>query len=110
MGKRVEIAERLKALGVDPVEGMARIAMQAERNGNATLAAKIYGELLQYTAPKLKAVEHSIAPSTMDFIDRHARLQRIRQLTSQLKDTLIAEPITDAEFTEIGLNKNPETE
>lgn len=112
MGKRVEIAERLKQLGVDPVEGMARIATQAERNGNHTLAAKVYSELLQYTAPKLKAIEHSIAPSTMEFLDRQQRVARILQLQNQLKDTLLnpaLEPITDAEFTEIGLENKPDS-
>jgi len=83
MGKRVDIAKRLEELGCDPVEGMVRIAQAAEENKNPTLAAHILGELLQYTAPKLKAMEFSIEPDTMQFLDRQARLNRIRQLVRE---------------------------
>lgn len=80
MAKRVDIAKRLEELGLDPVEGMVRIAERAEANGNLSLAAKIMGDLLEYTAPKLKSMEVSIEPETRDFIDRQARLNRIASL------------------------------
>lgn len=83
MGKKVDIAERLKELGCDPVEGLARIAAAAEANGKAELAAKVYSDLMGYTAPKLKSVEHSIEPETRDFLDRQQRLARIKQLAQQ---------------------------
>lgn len=93
MAKRVDIADRLKALGVDPVEGLTRIAAKAERLGNDALAAKVYGELLQYTAPKLKTVEHAIEAGTRDFLDAQQRQQRIRELAAQtgLTDKLVRE-------------------
>lgn len=84
MAKRVDIAERLKELDCDPVAGMVRIAKAAEDNKNLPLAAKILGDLLEYTAPKLKSVEHSIGPETMDFLDRQQRLARIRELYAQV--------------------------
>lgn len=80
MGKRVDIAKRLEELGVDPVEGMVRIAERAEAAGNFPLAAKILSDLLQYTAPKLKSMEVSIEPETRDFLTREARLSRITSL------------------------------
>lgn len=83
--KRVDIAERLKELNVDPVEGMARIARRAEEAGNLALAAKVLGDLLEYTAPKLKSMEVKLEPETMQFLDRQARLRRIEQLMGQVK-------------------------
>lgn len=86
MGKRVDIAKRLEELGVDPVAGMVRIAKRAERSGNLALAGKILGDLLEYTAPKLKAVEHSIEPETRNFLQtREERRLRIAELLAQTK-------------------------
>lgn len=53
----IEIAEKLAALKCDPIEGMARIAM--DEKSSAELRGKMYSELAQYVAPKRKAVEHS---------------------------------------------------
>ena len=52
-----DLKERLIELGCDPIEGMARIAM----NTRAPLAvrAKMFAELVQYVYPKRKAVEHT---------------------------------------------------
>ena len=51
------VAERLEAIGCDPIEGMARIAMDI--NTPIDVRAKLYSELAQYIAPKRKAIEHS---------------------------------------------------
>lgn len=92
MGKRVDIAERLKALNVDPVEGMVRIAQKAEATGNLALAGKMMADLLEYTAPKLKAMEFSIDPDTREFLlDREQRIKRIRELAQQTGLTLEGE-------------------
>jgi hypothetical protein len=50
-----EIVEKLRALGCDPLEGMARIAMDPE--SKPELRLKAYVELAQYVAPKRKALE-----------------------------------------------------
>ena len=83
--QRVDIAERLKQLNVDPVEGMARIARRAEEQGNLALAAKVLGDLLEYTAPKLKSMEVKVDPATLETMDRLTRLRRIEQLWEQVK-------------------------
>jgi hypothetical protein len=80
MRRRIEIADRLEKLGFDPLEGMVRIAAKAEASGNLALAAKICSDMLQYMAPKLKTMELSLEPETMQFLDRQARQQRIKQL------------------------------
>lgn len=101
MGKRIDIAERLKELGVDPVEGMARIALQAERSGDLRLAGKTYAELLQYCAPKLKSMEHSISPDTQLFIERQQRLERIKYLLQQMAPQLADNGVIEGEYTHL---------
>jgi len=54
-----EIADRLAAMGCDPIEGMAEIAAEARGEGDLQLAGQMYKELAQYVAPKRKAVEFS---------------------------------------------------
>lgn len=52
-----EIAEKLAVLGCDPIEGLARIAMDEE--SSPELRGRMFAELAQYVAPKRKAIEHS---------------------------------------------------
>jgi hypothetical protein len=42
----VDVAERLQALGCDPIEGMATIAM--DETAELSIRAQIYRELVQY--------------------------------------------------------------
>ena len=49
------IQERLEELGCDPLEGMAKIAMDESIEVNIRLTA--YKELAQYLYPKRKAIE-----------------------------------------------------
>ena len=49
------VIDRREALGCDPIEGMARIAM--DERADLSIRAQMYKELAQYTAPKRKAVE-----------------------------------------------------
>ena len=49
------VTDRLEALGCDPIEGMAMIAM--DEKAELTLRAQMFKELAQYIAPKRKAVE-----------------------------------------------------
>ena len=47
--------EKLNKLGCDPLEGMAKIAM--DQSNPIDLRARMYAELAQYVAPKLKSSE-----------------------------------------------------
>jgi hypothetical protein len=49
------VTDRLEALGCDPIEGMAQIAM--DERAELSIRAQMYKELAQYVAPKRKAVE-----------------------------------------------------
>ena len=60
--KSQEITDRLAEIDCDPIMGMARIAVEAESNGEFVLAGNMYKELAQYIAPKRKAVEVSGDP------------------------------------------------
>ena len=75
-----DIAKKLAALGCDPIEGMARIALDCEtafadrlktlaEGGDIdipglykdlNLAGQMYKELAQYVAPKRKAIEMNV--------------------------------------------------
>ena len=52
--RTLEVCDLLQSLGCDPIEGMARIAMDA--SNSLELRARMYVELAQYVAPKRKAV------------------------------------------------------
>lgn len=49
------IADKLEALGCDPIEGMAHIAM--DTFNPLEIRARMFAELAQYVAPKRKSVE-----------------------------------------------------
>ena len=49
------IEEKLAALGCDPIEGMAQIAM--DPSTDVSLKAQMFKELAQYVAPKRKSIE-----------------------------------------------------
>ncbi len=55
--RTVEIAEKLETLGCDPLEGMARLAM--DEANPPELRGRMFAELAQYVAPKRRAVEVS---------------------------------------------------
>ena len=55
--RTIEVMERLEALGCDPIEGMAKIAM--DEANPPELRGRMFAELAGYVAPKRKAVEHS---------------------------------------------------
>jgi hypothetical protein len=58
----LEVAERLRELNCDPIEGMARIAM--DKRHTPELRGRMYAELAQYVYPKRKAVELAADPVT----------------------------------------------
>lgn len=53
--RTAEVAERLAALGCDPIEGMARLAM--DESVAPELRGRMFAELAQYVAPKRKALD-----------------------------------------------------
>src|SRR4051812_32595528 len=57
-----DVAARLKALGCDPIEGMAALAL--DTSNPPELRGRMFSELAQYVAPKRKAIEHSAEPGT----------------------------------------------
>ena len=60
--KTQEVAEKLQALGCDPIEGMARLAM--DPTVDVAIRAQMLKELAQYLYPKRKALEVSGDPDT----------------------------------------------
>jgi len=71
--KTQDVIDRLKELKCDPIEGMAKIADTAYKDGDLPLAGQMYKELAQYVAPKRKAVEissDSENPLTISLIER----------------------------------------
>lgn len=55
--RTADLAERLEALGCDPLKGLARIA--ADPSTDTALRARIYADLLPYMYSKRKALEVS---------------------------------------------------
>lgn len=98
--KRINIADRLKELGHDPLETLIRVSQAAESAGNLALVAKVNGDLLEYTAPKLKAVEHSLSEDTLEaLMTPEQRRRRILDLTGQLG--LLPKPVIESTATVI---------
>jgi len=62
--KTKEVIDKLQAMNCDPIEGMAKIAIQAFDEGELSLAGQMYKELAQYVAPKRKAIEMTGANGT----------------------------------------------
>lgn len=55
--KNQALADRLKELGCDPIEDMAKVSFEAKANGDWNLLLSASKELAQYVYPKRKAVE-----------------------------------------------------
>ena len=53
------VQERLAAMGVDPIEGLARIGKEAEAAGDKLLASNCYKTLSEYCEPKRRAIEYT---------------------------------------------------
>lgn len=52
-----DVLDKLGAMNCDPIEGMAKIAVEAMGTGDHALAGQMFKELAQYVAPKRKAIE-----------------------------------------------------
>jgi len=56
--RTLEVMLRLENIGCDPIEGMARLAM--DPSNSPELRGKMYSELAQYLYPKRRATELNI--------------------------------------------------
>lgn len=56
--RTAEVRERLAALNCDPIEGMARIALN--KRVDVGIRAGMYKELAKYVAPQLRAMDHRL--------------------------------------------------
>ena len=81
--RTAEVAARLEELGCDPVEGMARIAMDA--SNPPELRGRMYAELAQYVAAKRKAIElgHAEGPTVQIHMGIRRRTNPDGSLISQ---------------------------
>ena len=53
--RTADVIERLQSLGCDPIEGMARLAMDPD--SAPELRGRLFSELAQYVAPKRRALD-----------------------------------------------------
>ena len=60
--RTLDVIERLDEFGCDPIEGMAKIALDPQTP--IELRARMFSDLAQYVAPKRRAVEHSPSDGT----------------------------------------------
>lgn len=65
VANKATVQAKLASLKCDPIEGMARIAMDQGPDGqpipgnSVQLRGRMYSELAQYLFPRLRSVEHS---------------------------------------------------
>ena len=52
-----DVQKKLRKLNCDPIEGMVKIANMSMESNDYELAARMYKELAQYVAPKLRSME-----------------------------------------------------
>jgi len=93
--KTVEVVERLAALGCDPLEGMAALAMDA--SNPPELRGRMYAELAAYLYPKRKAVEHSAEDGTASITFSWMRSEDVRSLPSEELTDLVLQRIADGD-------------
>jgi hypothetical protein len=55
--RTLEVADLLDNLGCDPIEGMARLAL--DPTNSPELRGRLFSELAQYVAPKRKSIDVS---------------------------------------------------
>lgn len=60
--RTLDVIERLDELGCDPIEGLAKIALDPQNP--IELRARMFSDLAQYVAPKRRAVDHSASDGT----------------------------------------------
>ena len=77
------VAERLRELHCDPLEGLVRLAMDEKLD--PALRGRMYSELCKYVYPQRRAIEHSLAEDeepikfTINIGDRGDRIETTKQ-------------------------------
>lgn len=57
-GRRTKsVEERIARLGIDPIEALVGIGLEAKEEGDLALAASVFKELARYLYPQRKAVD-----------------------------------------------------
>jgi len=86
--RTAEVMGRLEALGCDPIEGMARIAM--DESNVPELRGRMFAELAQYVTSKRKAVEHSAGDGTASVTFSWMNSEDVRSLpTTELVNAVL---------------------
>ena len=86
--RTMEVMERLESLGCDPIEGMAKIAM--DEANPPELRGRMFAELAGYVAPKRKAVEHSSEDGSASITVSWMNREDVRSLpASELVDHVL---------------------
>ena len=82
-----DVQQRLDALECDPVEGLGRIAKQAEEQGDLGLAMHCYKALMPYIAPKRQsiALERNEGDEAIARMILRARHRRQEQVQAELR-------------------------
>ena len=83
--RTLEVQQRLSELDCDPIQGMARIAMNPE--ASLELQGRMYAELAMYIAPKRKSVEHTGADGAPIAVQQRERLD-VKVLDRDQRDQL----------------------
>jgi hypothetical protein len=84
-----ELAAKLKELNCEPAEGLARIGMAAEAEGDNNLAARCYDALMPYCWAKLRIQELEIVESVdvaEHILAARQRLRAARASNPKLSD------------------------
>jgi hypothetical protein len=93
--KTQAVIDRLEELGCDPIEGMARIAM--DETADLSIRAQMYKELAQYVASKRKAIEVS-SEAGQSFIDALREANSRRDISGPDVSAIVQDKI----FTSMG--------
>ena len=83
--RTLEVQQRLAELDCDPIQGMALIAM--DEGNPPELRARMFAELAQYVAPRLKSVELSGADGAPIAVQQHERID-VAVLDREQRDQL----------------------
>ena len=60
--------DRLEELDFDPLDAMVRIAKQAEKEGELSVAAQLCKEMASYIYPKRKAIDVELSSNNEDVL------------------------------------------